>query len=164
MNGHFNVAPRYTPGSPALVPEDIALRVAMQERNSITHALDGSWGPKEKADAERFGLRGIVEFRRERGSGKKSGWEVIDLCTGEKFFRLSYEALRKLGWRGYGDLETWEKKLVDSETLDVPDPKKAHFKLEPEFRTTTGYRVTVYKPELLDTGVWPWRELAPRTS
>jgi hypothetical protein len=157
--GHFNVAPRYTPGSPALVSEDIALRVALQERGSIVHALEGAWGENEQAKANRLGLRGIVEYRRERGSGKNSGWEVIDLCTGEKFFRLSAEALRKHGWRSYADLDGWEKKLVDEATLPVPDPKKAHFKITPG---SSGYEIKAYVPEQLDTNVWPFPALAPK--
>ena len=41
----FNVAPRYTSGSPAMVPEETALRVAAQEHRSYEHAIAGIYGP-----------------------------------------------------------------------------------------------------------------------
>lgn len=58
---YYNVYPRYTSGSPAMVSESIALKVAAEEKHFIEHALDGAWGEVEKARAEKLGLRGIVE-------------------------------------------------------------------------------------------------------
>jgi hypothetical protein len=158
--GHFNVAPRYTPGSPALVDEGIALRVALQERSSVVHILDGLEGEKNQARAKRLGLGGIVEYRVSRGSGKKEGWEVTDVITGEKFFRLSSGALRKLGWTAWADLDTWQKKLVTDQCAEEPivDVTRGHYKFT---LRNTGCDVTYYKPEILNTGVWPWLALRP---
>ena len=161
--GHFNVAPRYTPGSPALVDEGIAVRVALQERSSIVHVLDGMEGEKNQKRAERLGLRGIVEYRVFRGSGKKEGWEVTDLCTGEKLFRLSSEALRKLGWTAYAELDEWQKKLVlwQCSELPIADLTKGHYKFAMG-RNGGSDKVTAYQPEVLNTGVWPWLVLRPK--
>ncbi len=164
--GHFNVAPRFTPGSPALVREEIALRVAAQERDSFPRAKEGIYGETDKAKAERLGLRGIVEYRVERGSGKKHGWEVIDLCTGERLFRLCTEALRTLGWKSYHDLQGYERKIVDENPpSDFEDPTKGWYKLSPEMSSgfPHGWKVQVYRPEVLETGVWPWRALRPES-
>lgn len=161
--GHFNVAPRFTPGSPALVNEETALRVALQERDSFPRCVEGIYGPTDKDKAERLGLRGIVEYRMERGSGKKHGWEVIDVCTGEKFFRLCDEALRKLGWRPYVELEPGERGLVDAEyaKADLPDHTRGHYKLTYDSKSRTGIKITAYRPELLNFNIWPWREIQP---
>lgn len=54
---HFNVRPRYTAGSPAMVSEDIARRVAEEEREDYQRALDGTYGPEAQERARRDGLR-----------------------------------------------------------------------------------------------------------
>jgi hypothetical protein len=82
---HFNVAPRYTPGSPAQVPIRTAVMVALEERQAIKHNLDGIYGEERRKKAEELGLKGIVEARRE--GPKKRGWDVLDLITGERFDR-----------------------------------------------------------------------------
>ena len=150
---HYNVAPRYTPGSPALVPERIAMRVAEEEKRAIKDVLDGFEGPQRQKRAQNLGLRGIVEARICRGSGKKLGWEVVDLCTGEHFFRLASEALAKLGWRKYRELKTWEQKLVDQEPpLDIQDPHRAWYRLAPKMTDDMpGWKATVYRPEALES-------------
>jgi hypothetical protein len=65
--GYISVAPRYTAGSPAQVPESLALRVARQELDGHTRALSGIYGEKEQQDAVNLGLRGIVYLVTEKG-------------------------------------------------------------------------------------------------
>lgn len=147
MGSHYNVAPRYTPGSPALVPRDVAEKVAQEEKHFVEHALSGAWGERNKAMAERLGLRGIVELRKER----RDHWEVLDLCTGERFKRLFPDKLHKLGYRTYQELQGWERRLLDgAPPEDIPD-YQAHgwFKVEvaPFDSFPTGYRVTAYRSE-----------------
>lgn len=147
MGHHYNVAPRYTPGSPALVGRDIAERVASEEKDFIQHALEGFWGDAQKLRAEQLGLRGIVEARVER----RGFWEVHDLCTGEHFKRLFPEKLRKQGFKTYIELQPWEKKLIDENPpTDIDKYQKyGWFKIEvaPFQSFPTGYKVTVYRPE-----------------
>lgn len=75
----YNVAPRYTPGSPALVREDVARRVMRDEQAEYEQVIAGLYGEDKKEQASRLGLSGIVEERWEfRG--------VVmyrDLLTGE---------------------------------------------------------------------------------
>lgn len=152
---YFTVAPRYTCGSPAMVRQEIAERVALEEKRAYEHVLEGLEGEARKAKAERLGLRGIAECKWEKGAGKKHGWEVEDLCTGERLFRLTPEALHKLGWKRYDELDNWERRLVDGDPpKDVPDPKNAFYKLTADRHSGIvgfghGYRVEVYRPELL---------------
>jgi hypothetical protein len=80
---HFNVAPRYSAGSPALVDESIALRVALQEQDCYDCAKDGRYGADMQKQAASMGLSGIVELRAET----KDGWAVLDLLTQESFTR-----------------------------------------------------------------------------
>ena len=80
---HFNVAPRYTCGSPAQVPQALALRVAAQEKEAYERSLTGIYGEADQALAEQKGLAGIAEERLETAKG----WQVRDLCTGEVFLR-----------------------------------------------------------------------------
>jgi len=68
MTVTWNVAPRYTAGSPAMVDEATARRVAAQEQDAIEAFLDGSCGEENRTKAEKLGLDGIVwsslEIRR----------------------------------------------------------------------------------------------------
>jgi hypothetical protein len=80
---HWNVAPRYTAGSPAMVPEHIARQVAKEEKEAYERLLTGIYGEADKATAEKLGLKGIVEERFET----KKGWDVTDVLTGEQFIR-----------------------------------------------------------------------------
>lgn len=80
----YNVAPRYTPGSPALVDEATAMRVADEEKKDYETIVAGqSYVPGEEEKAKRLGLKGIVEARQE----SKGGWNVTDVLTGERFWR-----------------------------------------------------------------------------
>jgi hypothetical protein len=60
-SGFFNVYPRYTPGSPALVRRDIADRLIRSEQAVYDDMIKGLYGPAKKAEAARLGLRSIVE-------------------------------------------------------------------------------------------------------
>jgi len=82
-NPHYNVAPRYTAGSPALVREEIALRVAQDEEGGHQHANVGRYGQEKQVTSKEIGLSGIVELRAET----KKGWDVLDVITGERFIR-----------------------------------------------------------------------------
>lgn len=75
----YQVYPRYTPGSPGMVSEEIALTVASQEKESYEQALTGVYGERIKQQAEKEGLQYIVEETRERASG----FDVVDLITGQ---------------------------------------------------------------------------------
>ena len=82
-NVYFNVVPRYTHGSPAMVPEDIAHDVAIEESAAYERALSGEDGAEDKARAERLGLHGIAEQRTEYAEC----WVIEDLITLERFVR-----------------------------------------------------------------------------
>lgn len=83
INGHFNVAPRYTPGSPAMVDERTALRVAMEERGAYPYAFQGITGLTDQEIAKTKGLDGIVECRVEQ----PGFWVVTDMITGRVYRR-----------------------------------------------------------------------------
>jgi hypothetical protein len=77
----YHVAPRYTPGSPALVDEPTALQVAAEECSSYEYHLQGRHGELEQLRAQQLGLANIVEKRIE----VRDGWAVEDLITQETF-------------------------------------------------------------------------------
>jgi hypothetical protein len=79
---HYQVRPRYTPGSPAQVPQHVALRVAEQEPRFYERALSGVWGDKSKQTAETEGLDFIAYTMQE----KRGGWEILDLITEKRHF------------------------------------------------------------------------------
>lgn len=81
-HSHYNVAPRYTCGSPAMVPERIARHVAQEEFSSYWRAAEWTDDP-DHARAKDLGVAGIVEHRTERANG----WEVLDLITDAVTFR-----------------------------------------------------------------------------
>lgn len=87
---YYHVAPRYTPGSPAQVPREIAERVAAEEKRAIEYHLSGAYGVEAQGFAIVTGLAGIVEQRQEI----RNAWRVRDLCTDEIFVR-PFPALRR---------------------------------------------------------------------
>lgn len=150
MGRHYNVAPRYTPGSPAMVSQEVAERVAKEEAAFIKTALSGRWGERHQARAARLGLSGIVELRVER----RDHWEVTDLCTGARFRCLFPETLRKRGWIPFADLRSWEKKLVENDPpKETEDHTRAWFQIRvvPFDSFPTGHIIQVYTPEPLTT-------------
>lgn len=76
---YYNVAPRYTPGSPAMVGQDIAERVMKEEQVGYRHALDGIYGTEHQRVAQERGLAGIVYTTTER----RNAYIKNDLITGE---------------------------------------------------------------------------------
>ena len=90
---HYNVAPRYSPGSPAQVDFETASGVVDDERHGHKAALEGAYGPERKAQAEQDGLDGIVEERIE----KADCWVIIDMITGRQFVRMfpAHESIKK---------------------------------------------------------------------
>lgn len=82
----YHVAPRYTPGSPALVDEKTAMGVADDEKKCYERLIDPSYAgfePQEESRAKTLGLDGIVEARSEY----HDGWKVLDVLTGKQFWR-----------------------------------------------------------------------------
>lgn len=82
-SSHYSVRPRYSGGSPAAVPENIALTVAQQELDGHTHALTGAFGEEHQKRAQEAGLRGIVELLEETATG----WRVLDLLEQKLYWR-----------------------------------------------------------------------------
>ena len=82
----YNVAPRWSAGSPAQVGEQTAREVVRDERAAHERALEGAYGPERAARAADlpYALRGIVEQRHEHADG----WLVIDLLTHEVCYRF----------------------------------------------------------------------------
>lgn len=78
MNTYFNVRPRYTGGSPAMVDREIAFRVLDEEHRSFHHANEGFYGPEKEKQAKEQGLNGIVEMVTEKGNKLF----YLDLMTG----------------------------------------------------------------------------------
>lgn len=78
---HYNVRPRFSAGSPAMVSEEIALRVADDERENHARAAEGRYGNElqEQADDE-HALYGIVYLLEEH----PKFWRVYDLITEEE--------------------------------------------------------------------------------
>lgn len=80
--GHFNVAPRYTSGSPAMVDEATALRVANQERKQWTNEGEGFFGKEARDRALKVGLD-LISFEMVE---RPKGWEVYDLITKKQWW------------------------------------------------------------------------------
>ena len=88
MSAYFDVRPRYTGGSPAMVDERTARRVARQEADAYPAHLEGWYGPEAATDARERGLAGIVLFEIEH----RSGWVIYDLLTRAWTFQKTYTA------------------------------------------------------------------------
>lgn len=80
---YYQVRPRYTPGSPAQVDRETALRVAVEEARAYERTLTGVFGAEETERARREGLGGIAESFSEA----KSGFHVHDLITDKRWLR-----------------------------------------------------------------------------
>jgi len=88
----YDVAPRYTCGSPALVSRRTGEGVAKDERDAYERHLEGLYGEEGKAKAMRLGLSRIVWTRvREEHRGKRCVIHNLDAITGE---RWTVEAVR----------------------------------------------------------------------
>lgn len=84
----YQVAPRFTPGSPAQVTERQAFMVAQAEqaayRDILAHPAED---PRAYHLAKTAGLDGVVEAISELPRGR--GWAVWDLVTDRRFERLT---------------------------------------------------------------------------
>lgn len=138
----FHVRPRYTPGSPALVLDTVAMKVAVEEKAAYERALTGVMGEREKRKAEVLGLSGIAYAMYEKGSGKKFRWHVFDLITYEETRRLHETQLREQGYVKIGDLPEWARKEV-CETGVESDYDRAWFDYVGRARPV------LYKPEIV---------------
>lgn len=88
MNPYYNVRPRYTSGSPAMVDAQTAARVAKQEKAAYEDALSGDLGAELKERAEREGLKGIAErVMREERQNRVNGFVVYDLILCKEYWR-----------------------------------------------------------------------------
>jgi len=88
VNTYYNVRPRYTSGSPAMVDAQTAARVAKQEKAAYEDALSGQLGVELRERAEREGCRGIAErVMRERRQNRVNGFDVYDLILCQEYWR-----------------------------------------------------------------------------
>ncbi len=104
----LNVVPRYTPGSPALVDRETALRVAKEERAAFERVLTGAYGEADKRRAEILGLEGIVygyTTTRERGN--------------PRVFVRDYITAEDRTWARWEDFGDWSKRNRER-TQEVP--------------------------------------------
>lgn len=92
---YFNVEPRYTPGSPAMISEHLAMRLAGSELTAFNLAKDGRYGDDKAKKARELGPSNIVFVMRELPRGK--GWDVLDLVTGERSTRPFAERAHRYG-------------------------------------------------------------------
>lgn len=91
----LNVAPRYTPGSPALVSRLTGEQVAREEREAYERHREGLYGPEGVTKAQRLGLGRIVYERiRERAEGRGHKRHTVvtwlDIITGERYSEDMY--------------------------------------------------------------------------
>lgn len=80
-NAHFYLAPRYTPGSPALVDIGTCCHVGAEEVEAHEWTLDGTYGSQLQAKAQAEGVVNIAYARWEKGAKVYR----LDLLTGECF-------------------------------------------------------------------------------
>lgn len=83
----YNVIPKYSGGSPALVDEATARRVAWQEEQAFQRTIAGAYGPDAAAKAEARGLGNIV-LRVIQSRGPR--FVVTDIITGEHVERKTF--------------------------------------------------------------------------
>ncbi len=145
----YNVAPRYTPGSPALVDEALALRVAHDEREAYESALRGGDGVRAQERAKALGLANIAYAAIEWGSGRKARWLRWDLILDIETRWLNHDELRRLGYTGYmqlGVLPDWAYREIMAR---APWYGGRISDLDRNWYHIVGSRVEVYEPELV---------------
>lgn len=81
--GFYDVRPRYTAGSPAMVDEKTALRVAEQEKADFERAKECVYGVDMFNRTKNAGLAGIVTWNVE----VPKGWLVYDVLLASWSFR-----------------------------------------------------------------------------
>lgn len=85
----WNVAPRYSPGSPAQVDFATAQQVAADEQRGYEYALRGVYGEEQQAQARERGLDRIVWSQQEI----QNCWRVQDYLTGRTYVVLPFVRL-----------------------------------------------------------------------
>lgn len=88
-NLHYSVYPRYTRGSPAMVPKTMALRIAADEQDAYREVLSNSMDP-DYDKAKSLGLHGIVEISWEANG---SVW-FQDVITEERGKKANLQGAR----------------------------------------------------------------------
>ncbi len=135
------VRPRYSPGSPAMVHDHIALQVARDERESYEHALTGMWGEAEKKRAEILGLRGTAYVMAEKGSGKNFRWLIQDLVTSELLRRHHDQQIETMGFKRFAELPEHTRREINKTGRDSD--------YERTFWTFEELRWRAYEPEVV---------------
>ena len=114
---HCHVRPRYTPGSPAMVPDETAARVAAEEKDAHEQALSGAWGESEKRRAEILGVRGVAYLMAERDSGR--------------FERHHDAEIERRGYKRFAELPPAARAAL-AETGREGDYERTHWKMRPD--------------------------------
>jgi hypothetical protein len=107
------VRPRYSAGSPSMVTDDTALRVADDEKSDYEHILEGIEGEASQNRAKILGLRGIAYVMAEKGSGKNFRWLIQDLITGELLSRHHDRDIERLGFIPFARLPDHAKAQIN---------------------------------------------------
>jgi hypothetical protein len=84
---YYDVAPRYTAGSPAMVDQRTAERVMNQERDGYNRALEGLYGADEQHVAQTLGLAGIVWTVTEQRNELFKRDLLTDVVTSQRIGR-----------------------------------------------------------------------------
>jgi hypothetical protein len=137
-----HVRPRYSAGSPAMVPDETALQVARDEKGDYQHAREGSYGEEQRRRSEVLGLRGIVYAMAESGSGRKFRWLIQDLITGECFRRLHDNEITRQGFTAFQFLPPAAKAQIQDASCRDSDYDRTFWKYE-----AVGW--VKYQPELV---------------
>lgn len=145
-NYQFHVRPRYTPGSPAMVHDNIAFKVAKEEADAIEAALEGAWGEDHKKRAETLGLDGIAYVMFEKGNGRQFRWHVWDLITNVETLRHHQNEIYRLGYSRYEHLPEGVKARIRQPGCHCPDYDREFYKVD-----ELGI-ITQYKPEIVKVG------------
>ena len=140
---HFNVRPRYTCGSPAMVHGEIARKVAVEEKDAYEQALSGFWGEDEKKRAETLGLDGLAYVMFEEGSGREFRWHVWDLITDKETRKLHQNELHRLGFYRFEHLPQTIQARIVQPGCRYPDYDRDFYKVN-EMGD-----ITHYEPEIV---------------
>lgn len=109
----WNVAPRYTPGSPAMVDEGIARHVLADERECYLRALDGTYGEAARLRAVALGTEWVVFLTWEKGNKLYredcTTRKVVEVTKVELLKEGTIFTLAEPGAHRFKMLPTWKK-------------------------------------------------------